>query len=424
MIKAHQTKGLTLFQNMAWNSIGSMTYLVCQWLVTLVVVRLSQGFDNAGILSLAMSVTAVFHCLALYNMRSFQVSDLSGAYPDGVYTASRLLLGLCALLAAGLYALIGGYTQVQRWCILLYMGFKLTEAFCDVIHGAVQKRERMDIEGKSMILRGIATLAAFAVVFRATGSLPWAIAAMALSGAAVILFFDIPQSARIAPIRPAFDFQKIKGLIKACFWLFFSSILSNAMLSLPKIILEQAHGSAVLGVYSAVAAPTLLVQVLSTYIFNPLLTSFTYQLRQRQSVRFRAMMLKCFGAILGITALALAASKFLGAWGLNLLYGVKTAGYEALLYPLVVNTALTAFVWFLNMVLIVMRRIKALALACVAGLAACAALCFLLIGPMGMWGACWAGIISQGIQVAILLAVAFGSLRRWINPPERGNGND
>ena len=45
-------KQLSVKQNMLWNTAGSMVYLVCQWLITVFVVRLSDGYDAAGVLSL------------------------------------------------------------------------------------------------------------------------------------------------------------------------------------------------------------------------------------------------------------------------------------------------------------------------------------------------------------------------------------
>ena len=53
---------------MIWNSIGSMTYLACQWFTTIFVVRLSSGYDDAGLLSLAMSVVGIFGTFANYKM--------------------------------------------------------------------------------------------------------------------------------------------------------------------------------------------------------------------------------------------------------------------------------------------------------------------------------------------------------------------
>ena len=49
-------------KNMLWNSAGSIVYLGCQWLITVLVVRLTVGYDAAGLLSLlaAWFIDSVF----------------------------------------------------------------------------------------------------------------------------------------------------------------------------------------------------------------------------------------------------------------------------------------------------------------------------------------------------------------------------
>ena len=61
-------KEVSLKRGMVVNSIGSLTGLGCQWLITIVVVRLANGFDDAGLYSLAMSVYGIFGPLAQYRM--------------------------------------------------------------------------------------------------------------------------------------------------------------------------------------------------------------------------------------------------------------------------------------------------------------------------------------------------------------------
>ena len=72
-------KKLSLQSSIAWNSIGSIFYLGCQWLMTVVVVWIA-GLETAGILSLAMSVSNIWYSFAVYGMRNFQVSDTVGKY--------------------------------------------------------------------------------------------------------------------------------------------------------------------------------------------------------------------------------------------------------------------------------------------------------------------------------------------------------
>ena len=62
-------KKLSLQSSIAWNSIGSIFYLGCQWLMTVLVVWIA-GLETAGILSLAMSVSlariSFTDCLILF----------------------------------------------------------------------------------------------------------------------------------------------------------------------------------------------------------------------------------------------------------------------------------------------------------------------------------------------------------------------
>lgn len=84
-------KQLSLKANMLWNSFGSLFYSGCQWLVTVMVVRLSTSYEAAGILAVAMAVSNVFAQIALYRMRSFQVSDIHEEISSGEYVAARFV---------------------------------------------------------------------------------------------------------------------------------------------------------------------------------------------------------------------------------------------------------------------------------------------------------------------------------------------
>lgn len=84
---------LSVKANMLWNSLGSMTYLACQWLITIVVVRLSSGYEDAGLLSLAMSVVGIFGTFANYKMGTYQISDISRENTLGEYMGFRCQIG-------------------------------------------------------------------------------------------------------------------------------------------------------------------------------------------------------------------------------------------------------------------------------------------------------------------------------------------
>lgn len=68
-----------IFENIVWNATGNFTYLAAQWVIVVLVTR-KTGLENAGILSLAMSISATFQTLAFFGMRNYQVSDVKRKY--------------------------------------------------------------------------------------------------------------------------------------------------------------------------------------------------------------------------------------------------------------------------------------------------------------------------------------------------------
>ena len=74
--------------NIFFNSFGTIFYYGCQWLTTILIVRLT-GFADKGIYDLAMTFTAAFGIFAIYNTMHYQslkhISDptIPTANPDG-----------------------------------------------------------------------------------------------------------------------------------------------------------------------------------------------------------------------------------------------------------------------------------------------------------------------------------------------------
>ena len=88
-----------LKRGMLWTSIGSLFYFGCQWLTTILVVRLSSSYEAAGTLSLAMAIANLFTPFALYRMRTFQVTDVNDEFCTGEYMGFRIETSSIALAA-------------------------------------------------------------------------------------------------------------------------------------------------------------------------------------------------------------------------------------------------------------------------------------------------------------------------------------
>ena len=116
----------SLKKNMLWNTVGSVFYLACQWFLSVVVVRVGS-YADAGILSLAMSITNIFATIALFNVRNFQVSDSDGEYTNGEYVFHRHLTCIGSLVLCAVFVLAYQFDELIHSCSTLDIPFVRTD---------------------------------------------------------------------------------------------------------------------------------------------------------------------------------------------------------------------------------------------------------------------------------------------------------
>lgn len=404
-------KKLSIQSSVMWNSAGSIFYLGCQWLLTVLVVKLS-GLDSAGMLSLAMSVCNIWYCLAVYGMRNFQVSDATEQFTNGSYIFSRLLTCGVAFLGCLAYTLIMPYDFEQSICILLYFLYKSSEAFFDVYAGIFQKQWRLDYAGKSMILRGILSLGSFCLCLKLTDNISLTIGIMAALCLLSILIYDIPTAGKLTDTHLDTRFPELKTLLIQCFPLVIYTLLSSAIGSVPRLFLERILGNYELGIYSSVATPTLIIQMGATYVFNPFVTLFAERYHKKDKKGFLSAFGKCVLAVLAIAAVGLLGGKLLGVWGLNLLYGSEVASHSDLLLPLILCTILTAFAWLLCGVLTAIREFSGLVISNLAAVIVSFILSPWLETQFQMQGASLALGLATLIEILVLLFYMFRNLKK------------
>ena len=246
-------------KNMLWNSAGSIVYLGCQWLITVLVVRLTVGYDAAGLLSLAMSVTGIFGTMANYKMGTFQVSDVKREHNLAEYLGFRAFMLAVSFVACMVYAAIT-WAPGALVTIALWYAYKAVGLLIDILHGEDQLGGRMDYIGISFILQGVVALAIFVGVFWSTQSLNLAIAAMIAGGLLVLFAFDVPRTSRFAKVRFSLSKKKLVYFLKTPAAAAIAYIAVNTIFSIPKQYLSFSCGDAALGIYASVAAPALIIQ--------------------------------------------------------------------------------------------------------------------------------------------------------------------
>ncbi len=383
-----QQKDQNLSKNIIWNTVGSLFLLACHWLITVLVVRLANGtYFDAGLLSLAMSVTNVFSIIALFNVRNYQVSDTVNLYSSGEYVTHRLLTCSLAFALCLIVTLIGDYPLYTGACILVYLLLKLVENFADVLHGIAQKSWRLDVAGKSSVLRGVLLVTSFAIVYPLTQNLLLALLCMTLTTLLSLLLYDLNVIGRIERFSVSVAPGRMLKLSAICLPMVGYGFFVQSVSPFVKSVLERCYGEEQLGYYGSVTTIAVLVQSVTVMIFTPLVGIFDQAHRQGDRRKMRRLLLMVLFVLVGVTLLALLAVALLGEFAMVLLFGEEIRIYVYLLYPTIVASCLTALVWLMGMILVVIRDTKTLLLGSLVGWLIGVAMTLVLVPKTGFWGA-------------------------------------
>ncbi len=386
---------------MAWNAAGNLLYMGCQWIVT-VLVTVIGGLVDAGILSVAMSVSAAFQTLALFGIRNYQVSDIEDQYTNTCYVALRVLTCAATLPICIAFCLCSGYLGSQLLAVFLFMIFRLAECFSDVLHGIAQKRERLDIAGKAFAIKGIGLIVTFLAGYLLSHNLNIGLACMAIFSCATTLLYDLPSVRKLAHLSFFTKLSKTGRLaletLPLCVYLF----LSTAIVTVPKLILEKQCGEAVLGAYSSVFAPAMLLQAAMGYLYTPFAVKMGLLHKEHDHRAFFKLIIKLTLALVGIFAVILVLAQLLGEFALVLVFGEQLREYVYLLNPILIVNLVISLMGLYAMAVTVLRNFRILLFGYVIGAALAVVLPAPAIRCFGPNGTSWA-LIAAGCAVVVIL---------------------
>lgn len=350
-----------LFSNFIWNTVGSVYYQGCLWLLTVLVVRFSFDFQNSGYLALAMSIGNIMFALGSYNMRTYQVADVHNRFSLSNYIGLRVFTDIVALFICLIYSFFISRSFSSFAVCSAYVFFKFDEAFVNVIYGFEQKKQRLDLVGKSYVIRGSLYIAVFTFGMLALSSLFYSICLMALSGCLVTILFDIrhvKNQWRFVELVPYISKYDLIYLLKTCFPSVIALFVSTFVVSGARQYFALIYGEEALGIYASVATPCVVIQVLAQNLYQPIIGPIAIDYRTGlleksiKKVKLSLVVVAGVGIFLSLL-LSLLSHPLLSA-----LYGSGILPYADLFFPVLVVSTLAACLGLLTDLLIVFGHMK------------------------------------------------------------------
>lgn len=386
-----------------YNTIGNISYLFSQWLLTVITTRMI-GVDSAGVFSLAISAGNIFFFIQTYGMRSYQVSDVSGLYSPGQYVYSRYITAAIGILLCAGFVFFSGYDSEKASAILGFLLYRTFEAVSDVYFGELQKIGRLDILASSMVFKSISSVFIFTAVLAAARNLSAALFAVSAEAMLITLLYDRNRYIRLVPgSKDKLEPRNAIPPLKSCFSLMVSTLLPIIVTSYPKMKLDSFCGSEILGYYSNVSTPTVLITAVVPSILTPIMTLYgKWILGNEQKKLLRGYLLSLAGTI-AFGVFCELGVLILGDYVMSFIFTDDILPYMRYLYPLLIVMTIYAMTMCGNSLLISLRKNKAVLIFSMLAALICVVISGLLISNYEIWGV----IFSMGISYAVQLLCQF-----------------
>lgn len=404
-------KETTAKKKFMWNMAGSLCNSLSSMLLLIIVNRIS-GESRGGFFALAYSTAQLLFSVGGFEIRPVQSTDIKNRFSFNQYFTSRMLNCLVMLVCMIGYILSNGYTGVDALAVFWILAYRMVEAVADVYSGLFQQRERIDISGKEMLMRsGFATIT-FTAVLALTDNLLYAAMALTLTSLFIMLFYDLHMKKYFEPERVKLEWKGISGIYKACWPLFIASFIMNYLNNAPKYAINAYYDETVQNSYNILFMPAFVINLLSLFVFRPLLTDLAKDWESDNVKAFSDIVKKMMILIGGLTVAACIGAYLLGIPILSIIYGVNLDSYRMELVVIMICGGLNAYVYCLYYVVTVTGKQIYLLIGYGAGLLAAVSLGRILVQKAGIMGAAVSCTLSFAVVFAAFLVITLLVIRK------------
>ena len=353
-------------KNIFWNAVGNTAYNGLQWLITVIVTRKS-GFDTAGILAIAMSVSLTFRTISYFGIRNFQVTDNDNKYSDADYFGLRIITSAIAFALCALVSVFSGRSVSLFSAIMLYMIFRVSEGFSDLFQGIMQKNERLDIVGICLLAKAVVTTIAFIAGFYLSNSLNAGLLLMSVSAVLISFLFELPAAKQCTESQFKISFSLFRKLASETAPMFIYMLETALLLNAPKYFLSLTSDEAAVGIYSSVFSIAQILQGAFQYVYVPFITKLSVLDNNKNYVEIKKIAIKIICIFTAITLLFSAISVIFGDYILTLVFG-RSEYYSEIMLPAVLSVCAYSITTFISTFAIIKRKFSRLVLAYALGI--------------------------------------------------------
>lgn len=353
--------------SMIWNMIASLEYSLQSALLVLVITRVS-GLKDAGIFTIAYTITQMMSTIGSYGMRSFQSSDVLDQYKFETYFSSRIISTIAMIIATMVYAVIHGCTGDKMILVVVLCIYRTVDVLEDVYQGHIQKKDRLDVASKCNALRIFISTVLFGIVFYFTKDLILASIVFSFSTVVVFVVLNHIANKNFDEIHSKFQLKGVISLLWVCLPICVGGFLYNYLINAPKYAIDRLLSDELQTIFNILFMPVFVINLLSSFIFKPLIVKMSIIWSNGENKKMIKIVLIQSAVIIAITAVIAIAGGTFGLDLLELFYGVDLSSYRMILVVLLMFGGIAAISAYYSVVLTIMRVQKFIIISYICGM--------------------------------------------------------
>ena len=343
-----------LSKNFIWNMIGSFTNAFISLILMIIVTRIN-GVNEAGVFSFAFSIACLFQVVAYYAGRTFQVTNNDKDLNDTDFIYNRIISCLIMLFFVIVYLFIKNYSIYKNIVILLFVFYRMIEAYCDAVYGVIQKNNDLYKVGISLFLKSVIGLLLFLIIDITTRNILIAINSLIFVQTIILLLYDRKNYLKYY-VKSVFKFVNVIKIFKLGLFVFGFTFLIQYILNVPKYVIDDLLASKYQTIYNIIVMPATFITLCSQFIIQPFLIQFKTFVADNNYLKLKKLTLKILIYVFIVGIFSVLVAYLLGIPCLELVYGIKLSDYLIHLVIIIIGASLFGLSFIVSTVLITMRK--------------------------------------------------------------------
>lgn len=319
-----------------WNTLGSFVESLLSAVLLMFCTRLN-GTEIAGMFSISFATATILNAIGDFGIRIYQVTDTNRKYKFGDYLLARVFVVITMVIIGILFVNISGYTAEKLWiCIALIM-FKVIDNLSETYQGEFQLRNRLDLGGKSMVIRVSSSLIIFFITDVITKNVIFSCITFVLTNLTLFLLWDVRILSKFQKLEIKYDKNNIKEILLDCLPLAISTGLSLYIINATKYAIDNFGDYTMQTYFNVIYMPTFVINLVSAFVIKPFLKPFGDLWNSKEYLKFIKSISLIILILAGATICIDIACALLGVPVLSFIYGIDLSPYKIEMILLVIS---------------------------------------------------------------------------------------